>query len=226
MLSQKTLQAIAEIAAEHDITLYCDEVFRPLFHDPTITPPPSVLGLSGKVPRIVVTGSVSKTIGLPGVRVGWVVSNDVAFLKEKIMTARDWTTISVSRLDDAVAAFALAPDVLPRLLEKSADKCRKSIALIGEWVDKNKERVEWVPPSGAGTAFVRVKGKNGEPVQDTVFAKGLIDKTGVSVVPGEHCFGDGEDGELKGYVRISLGLEEEQLRGGLTELEGYLNGLG
>jgi len=141
------------------------------------------------------------------------------------MTARDWTTISVSRLDDAVAAFALSYDVLPQLLEKNAEKCKKSIALVAEWVEKNRERVEWVPPVGAGTAFVKVKNKNGEPVQDTLFAKGLIEKTGVSVVPGEHCFGDGEDGDLKGYVRISLGLEEQQLRDGLTELESYLNGL-
>ncbi|KAK0636063.1 pyridoxal phosphate-dependent transferase [Bombardia bombarda] len=131
---------------------------------PVATPtPPSIVSLP--YPHTLATGSVSKAIGLPGIRIGWVISPSTAVLN-RIMTARDYTTISVSLLDEGVAAFALAPGVLPALLARNLAICGRSIALLQAWVDGHSKgtgsgRVAWVPPQGAGTAFVRVFEKGG-----------------------------------------------------------------
>ncbi|KAK3359640.1 pyridoxal phosphate-dependent transferase [Lasiosphaeria hispida] len=223
ILPLPALQSLIALAAAHSIILYSDEVFSPLFHGTTRPVPPLV---SLGYPATISTGSVSKTIGLAGIRIGWIVSPDIAFL-ERVMTARDWTTISVSQLDSGVAAFALSDKVLPQILARNHATCARSIAVLADFAARNQGRVEWTPPAGAGTAFVRVLGPDGTPVDDAAFADVLVRETGVSVLPGGFCFGDeDEDTELKGYIRIGLGLNEHVLREGLRIVESFLDGKG
>ncbi|KAK3374226.1 pyridoxal phosphate-dependent transferase [Lasiosphaeria ovina] len=223
VLPESMLRELIVLASERGITLYSDEVFAPLFHtsDP---PPPPLISLG--YPNTVSTGSMSKTIGLPGIRIGWVVSLDAAVI-ERIMTAHDYTTVAVSLLDDGVAAYALSSQVLPRLMTRSLAICARSIAAIGAFVARTAPRTTWVPPAGAGTAYVRILTQDGkEPVDDRDFVAGLARKTGVSLVPGGFCFEDGDDGvdaELKGYVRITLGnADESVLQEGLRAIEEFL----
>ncbi|KAK3685215.1 pyridoxal phosphate-dependent transferase [Podospora appendiculata] len=221
VLPASTLHSLIALAAAHNITLYSDEVFRPLFHGATPSPPPLIsLGYANTLS----TGSVSKALGLPGVRVGWVVARDRALLA-RIANARHYTTIAVSQLDEGVAAFALSPAVLPRIVARNLDVCARAIALLRAFVARNPDRVQWIAPAGAGTAFVRVLeaavGGGGAPVDDGAFAARVLAETGVGIVPGGYCFEDGEDEELKGYVRIAIG-DEERLREGLEGLERVL----
>ncbi|KAK0652549.1 pyridoxal phosphate-dependent transferase [Cercophora newfieldiana] len=223
VLSSSILSSLVSLAARHpSLTLISDEVFRPLFHFPT-PPPPSLLSLNH--PRSAVTSSMSKAYGLPGIRIGWVASPDLAFLK-RISMARLYTTLSVSQLDQAVAAVALIPSVTEKIMEKNLAICRRSIEIIGEFVERNRERVEWIPPQGAGVAIVRFKERDGGYVDDVRFAAALVERTGVGVVPVEYAFGEPEGGdeEFKGVMRIALGVEEGVLRGALGEVEGFLEG--
>ena len=164
---------------------------------------------------------MSKAFGLPGIRVGWVVSPDTALLS-RIMTARDYTTIAVSQLDDGVASYALSKEVFSGLVRRNLQICRNSITVLRDWVEEQSGKVQCVLPQGSGTAFVRVMGPDGNPVEDRAFATLLMDRKGLSVVPGGWCFGDGEDGELQGYLRVSLG-ETEVLAKGLEILGMVLN---
>lgn len=221
MLSRELLSSIILLAQARSITIFSDEVFSPLFHSEEsedVSPPPFV---SLGYPQGVSTGSVSKAHGLPGIRVGWVVSPNREIL-ERVVTARDYTTISVSRLDDGVAAYALSPGVLPRLLERNLAICKASIALLDGFVTKNADRCTWVKPRGAGTAFIRFLGQDGGPVDDAAFVARIVEKIGVSFVPGGHCFSDEGAGDFKGYVRIAIG-DDKILRGGLERLQGFIN---
>ncbi|KAK3328202.1 pyridoxal phosphate-dependent transferase [Cercophora scortea] len=218
VLPSSTLHSLISLASEHNITLYSDEVFRPLFHSPTSPIPPPFVSLG--YANSLSTGSLSKALGLPGVRVGWIVARDPALLA-RITNARYYTTISVSQLDEGVAAFALSPAVLPRIVARSLDICGRSIALLRDFVERNGDRVQWIAPAGAGTAFVRILeagSGGGAPVDDRAFAGRVFEETGVGIVPAGYCFEDGEDEELKGYVRIAIG-NEERLREGLEGLE-------
>jgi aspartate/methionine/tyrosine aminotransferase len=163
---------------------------------------------------------MSKAFGIPGIRVGWIISAAPGLL-DKFHGARDYTTITVSQLDDGVAAFALSDAVLPALMKRNLGICRESIAALTEFVAGSGGRVSWTPPAGAGTAWVRIHERDGTPVDDRKFAEGLAGTKRVGIVPGGSCFEDGEDESLRGYFRIALG-DAELLKKGLEVLGNYL----
>jgi aspartate/methionine/tyrosine aminotransferase len=136
------------------------------------------------------------------------------------MTARDYTTISVSRLDDSVAAFALSPEVLPQIIERNLGICKASLELLEGFVTRNKSRCDWVLPGGGGTAFIRLLKRDGSPLEERPFALNLIEARSLCVLPGD-CFADGQDDEMKGYLRIALG-DDVKLRHCLDKLEEFL----
>ncbi|KAG8533197.1 uncharacterized protein KY384_001980 [Bacidia gigantensis] len=199
IISKGTLQSISAIAEKAKITILSDEVYRPLFH--SISPasddfPPSMLNVPYS--KTIVTGSMSKAYSLAGIRVGWIATRLEAIMSACAM-ARDFTTISVSQLDDQVAAFALSQDCIHNLLSRNLKLAKTNLALLEQFVDSHKWACQWTRPVAGTTAFIKFV-KMGRAVDDVVFCKDLIDKTGVMFCPGSHCFGDGED--LRGYVRV------------------------
>lgn len=217
IIPQAQLEQISAIAQQHNIVLFSDEVFAPLFHGKDPSPPPLVsLGL----PRTVSTGSVSKSYALPGIRIGWVVSQDKDII-QRVSTIRDYTTISVSQLDDSVAAFALSKEVLPQLMQRSLQICAESIALLDDFIKRNSERCRWVKPKGSGTCFIQILNKDKSIADDFVFSKRLVDEVGVTALPGAHAFGEDGARDLKGYLRIGLG-SPEALRKALPIIEKFI----
>lgn len=210
------LEKIVGMAGEANITVFSDEVFQPLIHNRQVTTCPLVsLGYEHSVS----SGSLSKVYGLPGVRVGWVVSTSKDLLR-KILKARDYTTTTVSRLDDAVATFALSPSVLPNISKRALESCRQGIELIDAFVERNP-RCTWSRPNGGATAFVRICDEQGHPVDDVKFCATLAERAGLCVLPAGWCFrNDGTD-DFKGYCRFPLG-NVVALRQGLPILETFL----
>ncbi|KAK2612723.1 hypothetical protein QQS21_001174 [Conoideocrella luteorostrata] len=215
VLPREFLKQVGEIAKKSNIAVFCDEVFSPLFHSGS-TPPPFVsLGYENGVS----TGSMSKAYGLPGVRVGWVVSKNTALLHQ-IVVARDYTTISVSQLDDSVASFALSTDVLPNLMKRNLGFCKESIGILDEFVRRNK-RCRWTKPEGGGLGFIQILEENGQPVDDFTFSKRVVEEAALCVVPCGYCFRDEGTDDFMGYLRFPLG-DPDRLKAGLPLLEKIL----
>lgn len=215
----EVLTKIVEFARARDIILFSDEVYRPLFHDlyqPGYVAPPSVATLGYE--RTVVTGSMSKAFAMAGIRVGWVASKDKKII-DAMAAARDYTSISVSQIDDQLAAYALSPPVLAPLLKRNVGMAKNNVALLGAFVNDHKDVCSWVKPLAGTTAFVRFTVK-GEPVDDVRFCRDLLEKTKVFVVPGSRCFGGGKD--FKGYVRFGYVCDADVLKEGLEKLSAYV----
>jgi aspartate/methionine/tyrosine aminotransferase len=215
VFSQQQCQKLVDVARQSNLVLISDEVFSPLFYDIT-APPLASLGY----PRVISTGSVSKAHGLPGIRIGWVVTQD-AELMEAVATARDYTTLNVSRLDDGVALFALDPKVLPRIMQRNIGIMKESISLIQDIVGRNPERLSWTRPAGGGTAFIKVRHADGTLVDDVEFSTKLLEEQGIAVIPGHHCFSEPGVGGFEGYIRINLG-ESQRLRDCQEVLESFV----
>ncbi|KAK5994850.1 Capreomycidine synthase-like protein [Cladobotryum mycophilum] len=216
VLPDKFLKQVIQIAEISNIIVFCDEVFSPLFHTDDDKPSPMVsLGYKNSIS----SGSLSKSYGIPGVRVGWVVSPNAQLLR-KVLTMRDYTTIAVSRLDDAVAAFALDVDVLPNLMKRNLAHCKEGIQLIDHFVNSN-DQCRWTKPKGGGTAFVQILDREGRPVDDAAFCAILALEEGLCLVPGGWCFRDDETDDFKGYCRFPLG-DPDVLRKGLPILGRFL----
>nr|OQO17060.1 hypothetical protein B0A51_14226 [Rachicladosporium sp. CCFEE 5018] len=217
ILPKPLLHKIIDFAEAKNITILSDEVYRPLFH--SISPlssdfPPSTLSLGYK--NVIVTGSLSKAYSLAGIRIGWVASRS-AELIEKITITRDYTTISVSQLDQAVAAFALAPDTIHALLGRNIQMAKANAEILDRWIIKHDEYCSWVKPLAGTTAFVKFQ-RDGKPIDTVAFCQTLQDKMGVLIMPGDFAFGE----EFKGYVRIGYVCHTEVLKEGLEEMRKFM----
>jgi aspartate/methionine/tyrosine aminotransferase len=161
---------------------------------------------------------MSKAFALAGIRIGWIASRDRAII-DAVAAARDYTTISVSQLDDQVASYALSEPVVRPLLERNTALARSNLALLSAFVEKHASVCSWVKPTAGTTALVQFR-KNGVPVDDPSFVLDLLDKTKVLFMPASPCFGRGVD--FKGSVRLGYVCETGVLVEGLERLGRYI----
>ncbi|KAK4648023.1 uncharacterized protein QC761_106450 [Podospora bellae-mahoneyi] len=216
---KSVLEDIISFAKERDIIVFADEVYNPLYHSlpDGQTAPPSILTLGYK--KAVATGSMSKAFSLAGIRIGWVASRDESII-EAVAHARDYTTISVSQLDDQVASYALSEPVLGPLLERNMNLARTNLEILSKFVEKYYSVCSWVKPTAGTTALVQFSKGGLVPVHDPNFVLDVLDKTNVLFMPASPCFGLARD--FKGFVRIGYVCETEVLKEALEVLGGYL----
>ncbi|WP_243658413.1 pyridoxal phosphate-dependent aminotransferase [Paraburkholderia sp. BL9I2N2] len=104
--------------------------------------------------RIVTGASVSKALGAPGLRTGWLTVAD-ADLRARLTIARMNTVISGSVLDETLAT------VLLRHREGVLVSRRRSLAgalqELAHWCESERERVEWVRPDAGALCCVRLR---------------------------------------------------------------------
>ncbi|KAI2638632.1 PLP-dependent transferase [Xylaria nigripes] len=211
------LESIIAQARTHNITVLCDEAYSPLYHSlaPSQQQPPSALSLPYQ--NIIVTSTMSKAWALAGIRLGWAATRS-AEIMTRLASARDYTAISVSQLDDQVARFALSPVVSPALQARNMALARTNLALLGAFVRAHVDTCAWIEPTAGTTAFVRFSRRDGQPVDDEAFCKDLLATTGVLFVPGARCFGS----RFRGFVRIGYVSTTEVLRAALEKLDAYI----
>ncbi|KAK0668322.1 putative aminotransferase [Cercophora samala] len=216
---KSVLEDIIAFAKERDIIVFADEVYNPLYHSlpEGQTAPPSILTLGYR--KTVATGSMSKAFSLAGIRVGWVASRDESIITS-VAHARDYTTISVSQLDDQVASYALSEPILKPLLDRNMQLARTNLEILSKFVEKYELVCSWVKPTAGTTALIQFSKGGLVPVHDPDFVLDVLDKTKVLFMPASPCFGLGRD--FKGYVRIGYVSETDVLEKALEALGGYV----
>lgn len=197
--SKEDLAALIELAAKYDLYILCDEVY--------LYPDEDYPSLSDLYEKAVCASSLSKTLGLPGLRSGWVKGPEEVI--HDINLARDYSLISTGPLSDMAALCAL----------RHRDEIRAPIA---EVIEENRQTVEawlkdhpdfdWVNPQGGSLGLLKMKG-----VADSAhFCRMLLRETGIFFVPGS-CF------KQEGSVRIGLGFHHENLARSLDETADFLH---
>lgn len=168
--------------------------------------------------KTIATGSMSKAFALAGIPVGWIASRNKKII-EAIASARDYTTISVSQVDDQIASYALSETVVEPLLRRNIQLAKTNMALLEAFIEKHKDVCSWVKPKAGSTAFVRVAVR-GKPIDDVSFCQDVIDRTKVFFVPGSKRFGHGQD--FADYVRFGYVSDTNVLKEGLDALSVYI----
>jgi aspartate/methionine/tyrosine aminotransferase len=165
---------------------------------------------------------MSKAYSLPGIRLGWIVSPNEEIIHQ-VTLARDYTTISVSQVDQEIAAFALAGPVRERIFARSLSICQQNLARLDEFVREHNQQLSWVKPTGASSGFVKVVSKiDGQQEDDRVFCERLIQETGLLIVPGGWAFGTEAEEDFKGYLRIGFVCEPVKFQQNLEIFDEYL----
>ncbi|MCX6081070.1 MAG: pyridoxal phosphate-dependent aminotransferase [Chloroflexi bacterium] len=200
-LSAEDLRAAAALAKEHGCNLLVDETYREMnFAGPT----PLAAGLGA---HCISVTSMSKSYGLPGIRIGWIITRDPQ-LQETFLAAKEQIFICNSIIDEQVAYQALnrKNQILPAILEKN----RRHFGIVKQWIE-NQSIFEWVQPSGGVVCFPRIKSASGVDIE--AFYKILNEKYKTFVGPG-HWFG-----MERRYMRIGFGwTSTAELQEGLQNL--------
>lgn len=200
-----TLQSIVDTCRSHNVTIMCDEVYRPLFHMENANVK-SILSFG--YDNTLSTGSMSKSFSLAGLRLGWIVTKNKQFL-DGFYEKRDYSTISVSILDDAMATLALQN--VETILARNHKICQANLGHIRNFIKDSNGLAEWKEARGGSTCFVRVNAK----VPTMQLAENLAENYSTLVVPGEVF-------KKPGWLRIGFGNSEENVREGLKVLLRWL----
>ncbi|GAA0914192.1 aminotransferase [Virgisporangium aurantiacum] len=190
---------IADVAADVGAYLLWDAAF----HELTYADPPPARTPTG-YERAIVTGTLSKAYGLPGLRVGWCVAPpDVV---TGCVTVRDYTTLALSPLVELVALRAV--ENADALLQPRLAQARRNLGLLEEWIGVHQDRLAWVRPDAGVIAFPRLV----DMASTDEFCDRLLHEHGVLLVPGS-CFGMSE------HVRLGFGGRTDELEQGLALVE-------
>ncbi len=205
ILSEDDLKTIVNIAGEHGAWVVSDEIYRGA--ELQEGKAPSVYGLSDKV---LITTSLSKAYGLPGLRVGWVVCPTPQAALE-LWTYSDYTTISPATASDWLATLALSPDIQAKIEKRTRNLVRENWAIMEKWIASHSDLLSGVPPEAAAICFIKLK----DGIDSLDFTKRLMSEKSVLISPGDHF-------EMPGFIRIGFGSEKEYLESALERISDLL----
>ncbi len=192
VLSRESMARIVDLAASVGAWIVADEIYRGTEHDGE--PSPSFWGSCN---RVILTGSLSKAYGLPGLRVGWVIGPEEMI--EELWGRKDYTSITAATLSYELATRALEPATLARILGRNRELVVNNLELLRSWVD-SQDGLELVRPAAGAMTLVKYE----YPVASVELADRLRREKSVLVVPGSH-FG------LEGYLRVGYGIPTGEL---------------
>jgi aspartate/methionine/tyrosine aminotransferase len=159
----------------------------------------------GRTERVVVTNSLSKAYGLPGLRLGWVVGPTE--LIQDLWGRTDYTTISPASLSDHLASIALEPVTRAKILQRTRGIIRENFGTMREWIDSQEGLFTYRPPDAGAICYMRYRSE----VNSSVFAEKLRVEKDLLVVPGDH-FG------MDRYLRVGFGNPRAELLDGLGRI--------
>jgi aspartate/methionine/tyrosine aminotransferase len=196
---------LAEIAEKNNCYLLVDETYREL----NLT---EIYPLGASLHKSIISvASVSKAFGLPGIRIGWLITRDEK-LFETFLAAKEQIFLCNSVVDEEIAYQYLLNK--SSYFSKIKEHIQRNHQTLSEWVASEK-RIEMTEPKGGVVCFPRIKNGNTDTKR---FYELLNKKYGTFVGPG-HWF------EMPGnYMRIGFGWpSNEELKQGLRNISLCLN---
>lgn len=173
LMSPEIFRRVLELAAKHNIYVLSDEVYRELEHNPG-TRLPAACDL---YERAISLSSVSKTYGLPGLRLAWLASQDQEFL-QRIISLKHYTTICASAPSEFLTALAFRHR--QKFIERNLQIVLRNLPLLTAFFARHSNVFEWTPPNAATIGFARFK-----PQQDVHdWCEQLVRDAGVLLLPG------------------------------------------
>ena len=163
-------ERIVRLVSQRDAILFCDEVYRGLEYDER----DRLASACTKYSKAIAVSSVSKALGLPGLRIGWLATQDLDILS-KCAAYHDYCSMCCSAPSEILAIAGL--ENRERILSRNRDTIRKtSEALAAMLGDENiAPHFRYVRPKGGSVALVGVQaGKSAATYCDL-----LSDKYGV-----------------------------------------------
>ena len=192
-LSEDARQTIIDLAERADAWLFVDEVYQGAELDEIITP-----SFWGTYKKAVVTCGLSKAYGLPGLRAGWLVAPED--LVDKVWAYKDYTSICLSAVSDALAQIALRPENRKKILTRTRRILKTNFPVLESWLNRQEGIFHCLPPKAGAIAFARYN----LDINSTELVERLRERKSVLLCPGDHF-------EMDGYIRFGYGENKEYM---------------
>ena len=122
-------------------------------------------------------GSMSKSYGLPGLRLGWLASRDPEIIR-RCLEFKYYTTICSSAPSEFLTALALRHREV--LVQRNLQIVLRNLRLLDAFIQQRPQLFEWVKPNASPIGFVQLK------LQRDVlaFCEEVVRDSGVLLLPG------------------------------------------
>jgi len=195
LIDAKLLQEISDVVTSKQGTLLVDEVFRL----PEDCPSATHLGA-----HVTVISSLSKVYGMPGLRLGWIVTSQTNI--QRLRTIQQYTTLTPN-----VFAQAVGQEVLKHIDSFSRrDLLQTNRSILLTWARQNSDLVRLITPDAGTTAVLEINSSQSEE-----YLFNLFESSGVLLAPGTRCFGLNN---AKPWFRLGYGAPTMVLRNGLETI--------
>lgn len=188
VLDATAMQDIVRIADRVGAWLLVDEVYAGLeWQRPRA---PSVAGLYA---RGITTGSVSKALGLQGLRTGWLICQDPELMMDAVILRENASEI-MNIMGEVIAEIALRPARYDVALEAARVAGAANLAQMNKWLDK-QPALSWVAPQAGLIGLGRLP----EGVDSDRFARHLL------APPYKTFLLPGSAYDQPGHIRLGVG---------------------
>ena len=141
---------IVRMCMAQNIYLFSDEMYRWTDNDGT-TPYPSACSVYGKA---VTLCGLSKTFALPGLRIGWLCTQDKSLMK-LMAEFKDYITICSSAPSEILGIIALRNKEV--LIARTMTIVSTNLAHLDTFFAEFSDFFEWYTPKACTTGFLRLK---------------------------------------------------------------------
>lgn len=201
-------QALIELCRKHGIYLLHDEIFNGLGpagakHLPYV---------ADLYERGLSLGVMSKSYGLPGLRIGWIACQDTVILA-KMERMKHYLSIANSGPSERLAKIALQNR--DRILARNCAIIDENLPKLDAFFTRYPELFDWRRPDGSCMGFIRYKGSDGVEA----FTQNLVEEAGVLFLPASiyaSAFGE----TPADYFRLGYG--RSGLDEGLAALDAFI----
>lgn len=203
VLERSDLEAIANLAVDHDLVVLADEIYSELIYDGEHV---SIATMPGMAERTVILDGFSKTYAMTGWRLGYGLfpAELVPAISKLMVNSVSCTSVAVQQA--GIEALNGPQDAVARFRE--AFRARRDLIVEGL---NRIEGITCVKPKGAFYAFPNISGTGRTSKR---FADLLLEHFGVAALAGT-SFGDAGEG----YLRLSYANSEENLTKALDRIE-------
>ena len=202
VLSQRSLEIVAELAQKYDFYIICDNVYAALSEErlPDLTLVPQLRD------RVILCQSFSKPWAMTGWRIGWLAAPAELVERLYVLQAAQITSVPTFIQKAAETALTISPGEMAQVYRKRREMVCARLDQMG---------LTYPKPEGAFYVFPDIA-KFG--MDSETFCTRLIHEGGLAAVPGS-CFG------CEGHIRLSYCYADEELKESLDRLEKFIQNL-
>lgn len=200
--TNKEIDEIVEIARQHDIYVFCDEVYKGVELDGE-----ERKWFADRYEKAISLGVMSKSYGLAGLRIGWLATQDMD-LMGKLIKMKHYTSICSSGPSELLSVVALKNS--DKILKKNVAIIEENIKIADDFFEKYPRLFEFKRPMAGPISFVKMN--IDMPIAD--FCDKLVAEAGVLLLPSSIYSFEGQ------YFRMGFG--RDNFEESLNKFDDYL----